>query len=158
MIWINSKIVNHKVQSTDLYVSIWIVKYTCILLNLLCKKIKIKRVYQHTIKTELSRPFLALKLNVQIFFKIVGLTRDLPPFSKILLYYCLSINWMHSVYSQIRPFLLTLLKKVENNTLWFGSLDMPSRRIAFWFLVSNVINYCLSYHSLIGNKISLQDT
>lgn len=111
LIWINSKIVNHKLQSTDLYVSILNVKYTCILLNLLCKKIKIKRVYQHTIKTELSRPFLALKLNVQIFFKIVGLTRDLPPFSKILLYYCLSINWMHSVYSQIRPFLLTLLKK-----------------------------------------------
>lgn len=111
LIWINSKIVNHKVQFTDLYVSIWNVKYTCILLNLLCKKIKIKRVYQHTIKTELSRPFFTLKLNVQIFFKIVGLTRDLPPFSKILLYYCLSINWMHSVYSQIRPFLLTLLKK-----------------------------------------------
>lgn len=119
LIWINSKIVNHKLQSTDLYVSILNVKYTCILLNLLCKKIKIKRVYQHTIKTELSRPFLALKLNVQIFFKIVGLTRDLPPFSKILLYYCLSINWMHSVYSQIRPFLLTLLKKWKTTPYGF---------------------------------------
>lgn len=56
------------------------------------QKKKMKRVYQHTIKTELSRPFFTLKLNVQIFFKIVGLTRDLPPFSKILLQYCLSIN------------------------------------------------------------------
>lgn len=123
LIWINSKIVNHKVQSTDIRVSILNVKYTCILLNLLCKKIKIKRVYQHTIKTELSCPLLALKRRrckmSNLILKIVGPKLDLPPFSKILLYYCLSINWMHSVYSQIRLFLLTLLKKWKTTPYGF---------------------------------------